>query len=108
MARFGRGLSPFCFYGVLVWQALYLGAFYVLEPRFPDAAFFSSDSDAIIWVWTGGCIVFMLGGWLFEKWLKQRMSQKGFSRLELALCLIFLAALLVLHHLFAPEFLRIF
>lgn len=108
MARFGRGLSPFCFYGVLVWQALYLGAIYVLEPRFPDAAFFSNDSDAIIWVWLGGSVVSMLGGWLLKEWLKKRMSEKGFSRLELGLSLGILAAALLLYHFFAPEFLRIF
>lgn len=106
--KVGRPITPIIGWAFLVWNALYLGAVYLLEQRFPDAAFFSNDSDAIIWVWLGGSIVFILGGWLLKEWLKNRMSEKSFDLLEIVLCLLFFAALFVLHHLYVPEFLRIF
>lgn len=100
-------LSPIVYCSFVLWFALSLGAGSLLEQRFPDAAFFSSDSDAPLWVFLGGSVVSMIGGWLFEKWLKPRMSEKGFFWLEIALCLIAIAILLVMPYLLASKFLRI-
>ena len=57
MSRRGRPISPFYLFAFILWIVLYGGALYLLEQRFPDAAFFSNDNDAAMWVWLGGSVV---------------------------------------------------
>ena len=80
----------------------------MLEQQFPDAAFFSNDNDAAFWVWIGGSIASMFCGWLLKNWLEKRLSKRTFSLLELGMAIVALIAGLILHHFYAPEFLRIF
>ena len=81
---------------------------YILERRFPDAAFFAQDTTAPFWVGLGGAVLSIAGGELFRKWLQNRLSDRSFRRLELGLCVLFIAAVLILYHFFAPDYLRIF
>ncbi|HAM69922.1 MAG TPA: hypothetical protein DCP68_09980 [Ruminococcus sp.] len=92
----------------VIWEALYMSILYILERRFPDAAFFAQDTTAPFWVGLGGAALSIAGGELFRKWLQNRLSDRSFRRLELGLCVLFIAALLILYHFFAPDFLRIF
>ena len=101
-------ISPVTMSVLFLWTVLYFGAAYVLEKHFPDAAFFSNDNDAAFWVWAGGSVVSLLCGWLLKNWLKNRLSKQTFDRLELGIVILFLIAGLILYHIYAPEFLRIF
>ena len=108
MSRRGRPVSPFYLFAFILWNVLYCGVIYLLEQRFPNAAFFSNDNDAAMWVWLGGSAVSMFLGWLVKDRLKSRLSKQTFDLLELGMAILFLIACLILWHYYAPEFLRIF
>ena len=101
-------ISPFSIYAFILWSLLYCGALWLLEQRFPDAAFFSNDNDAAFGVWAGGGAVSMFCGWLLKNRLKNRISKRTFDLLELGMAILGIIAGLILYHLYAPEFLRIF
>ena len=51
----------------VIWEALYMSILYILERRFPDAAFFAQDTTAPFWVGLGGAVLSIAGGELFRK-----------------------------------------
>ena len=108
MSRRGRHLSPFYLFAFILWSVLYGSAIYLLEPRFPDAAFFSQDNDAVFGVWIIGSAVSMFCGWLLRNRLQNRLSKQTFDRLEIGMGILFLIAVLILYHCYVPEFLRFF
>ena len=108
MSRRGRPVSPFYLFAFILWNVLYCGVIYLLEQRFPDAAFFSNDNDAAMWVWLGGSVVSAFCAWLVKDRLKSRLSKQTFDLLELGMAILFLIAGLILWHYYAPEFLRFF
>lgn len=100
MSRRGRPLSPIMGSVFFLWTALFLGAVYVFEKHFPDAAFFRNDNSALIWIWLCGGVVSFFCGWLLKDWLKSRLSQNTFTLLEIGTGILLLIVLLLFHHLY--------
>lgn len=94
--------TAFSDYGIrfFLWTALFLGAVYVFEKHFPDAAFFRNDNGAMIWVWLCGSVVSFFCGWLIKDRLKSRLSQKSFDLLEIGTGILLLIVVLLLNCLY--------